>query len=77
MLAVSFADAASSVSGRLDTNRAVTRRCIDGVCDAHGHVRFRALACGFLDAVRSVFGRLDTDCAFTHRCNDGVCGAHG
>ena len=41
--------------GRLDTDRAVTRRCIDGVCGAHGHFRLRVLAVGCLDAASAVF----------------------
>ena len=61
---------------RLDTDRALTHRCIDGVCGTHGHFRLRVIAVGCIDAVSSDFGRLDTDCALAHRCIDGVCSAH-
>ena len=63
----------AQVYGRLYIDYAVTRRCIDGVCGAHGHFRLRALAVGFLDAVSSDFGRLDTDRAITRYYIDGVC----
>ena len=42
--AVGFLDAASSVFGRRDTDRALTHRCIDGVRGAHGHSRLRVLS---------------------------------
>ena len=57
----------AQVFGRLDVDRAVTCRCIDGVCGAHRHFRLRVIAVGFIDAVSSSFGRLDTDCAVTRR----------
>jgi hypothetical protein len=47
VLAVGLHDAVSSVFGRLDIDRAITRRCIDGVCGAHRHFRLRVLAVGF------------------------------
>ena len=62
---------------RLDTDRALTHRCIDGVCGTHGHFRLRVLAVGCLDAVSLVSDLLVTDRALTHRCIDGVCDAHG
>ena len=43
----------SALFGWLDTDRAVTCRCIDGVCGTHRHFRLCVIAAGILDAVGS------------------------